>query len=113
MKPIIGFAIGFWGVDPSTVKIDQHHNIDRWQTFITDTMRELTRITRPGGYIACEVGEVRKGRIHLEDNVIAATEGLPLQMLGVMINQQELPRHPIAGALRITRGALIATGLCY
>lgn len=82
----------FLGVDPKSVKISKHHSADDWQAFIAATLKELARITRPGGHIAFEVGEVRKGTVRLEKNVIAATEGLPLETLGVMINQQEFTK---------------------
>ena len=82
----------FLGVDPKTVKIDKHRNVNDWQAFIAATLAELARITRSGGHIAFEVGEVRNGTVRLEENVMAATEGLPLTTLGVMINQQEFTK---------------------
>jgi hypothetical protein len=55
-------------------------------------LAELARITRTGGHIAFEVGEVRNGTIRLEKNVIAAAKGLPLKIIGVMINQQDFTK---------------------
>jgi hypothetical protein len=46
------------------------------------------RIARHGGFIGFEVGEVRGGKVLLERNAVAAIEGLPFQVLGVMVNQQ-------------------------
>jgi hypothetical protein len=43
---------------------------------------------RPGGFVAFEVGEVRGGSILLEHHVAAAIEGLPFELLGVLLNQQ-------------------------
>lgn len=82
----------FLGVDPKSVRISMHRNIENWQAFVASTLRELSRITRPGGHIAFEVGEVRNGTIHLEKNVIAAAVDLPLKTLGVMINQQDFTK---------------------
>lgn len=82
----------FLGTDPSTVEISSHKKVLGWQLFIQDTLSELARITKPGGYIAFEVGEVRKASVRLEQNVIAAAEGLPLKAIGVMINQQEFTK---------------------
>ncbi len=82
----------FLGIDPKSVKISKHRNADDWQAFVAATLKELARITRPGGHIAFEVGEVRNGTVRLEENVIAATDGLPLETLGVMINQQEFTK---------------------
>lgn len=82
----------FLDVDPTKVKIAQHRTIEGWQAFITSTLRELARITRPGGHIAFEVGEVRNGTVRLEEHVIAAASGLLLTTVGVMINQQNFTK---------------------
>lgn len=82
----------FIGVDPKTVRISRYRKVEEWQEFIARTLRELARITRPGGHVAFEVGEVRRGRVRLEEHVIAAARGLPLATLGVMINQQEFTK---------------------
>ena len=82
----------FLGIDPKSVKISHYQNIDDWQQFIAATLEELARITCPNGHIAFEVGEVRNGTIKLEENVIAATKGLPFHLLGVMINQQKFTK---------------------
>ncbi len=82
----------FLDIDPKTVNITKHRTLEGWQEFIAATMNELARITRPGGHIAFEVGEVRNGTVRLEENVVAAAAGLPLKTLGVMINQQEFTK---------------------
>ncbi len=82
----------FIGIDPKQVEISNHKKIEACQAFTTDTLKELCRITRPGGYIAYEVGEVRGGSINLEDYVLAATKDLTLDVIGVMINQQEFTK---------------------
>lgn len=82
----------FLGVDPTTVRITRHRSVEGWQAFVASTLKELARITRPGGHIAFEVGEVRNGTVRLEENVICAAEGLPLTTLGVMINQQDFTK---------------------
>ncbi|MBC6437541.1 MAG: site-specific DNA-methyltransferase [Rhodobacteraceae bacterium] len=82
----------FLGIDPAKVQIARHRTVDAWQAFIASTLAELARITRPGGHIAFEVGEIRKGTIQLEDHVIAGASGLPLITLGVMINRQEFTK---------------------
>ena len=82
----------FLGLQAKKVPISSHRSIDDWQAFIRKTLRELARITRPGGYIAFEVGEVRNGSIQLEENVIDAASKLPLEVLCVMINQQQFTK---------------------
>jgi DNA methylase len=78
----------FLGVDPKAVRIAAHRSVPAWQGFVGETLRELARVTRPGGHVAFEVGEVRSGRLRLEEHVVRAAEGLPLRLLGVMVNAQ-------------------------
>lgn len=82
----------FLGIDPKAVRIASHRSVAAWQAFIAATLRELARVTRPGGHIAFEVGEVRNATVRLEEQVIAAAAGLPLAPLGVMINQQDFTK---------------------
>jgi len=82
----------FLGIDPHEVSLSQLRNVDDWQQFVRSTLVELARVTRWGGHIAFEVGEVRNGSVRLETHVVAAAEGLPLEVLGVMINQQEFTK---------------------
>ncbi len=82
----------FVGIDPKSVKITQLRNLEQWQCFVANTLRELARVTKPEGHIAFEVGEVRNGTINLELNVMAAAQGLPLDVRGVLINQQEFTK---------------------
>ena len=82
----------FLNIDPNTVKITSHKKIEDWTKFTSSTLKELSRITKPGGYVVYEVGEVRKGSIRLEKNVIDAAENLPFKLLGVMVNTQKFTK---------------------
>jgi hypothetical protein len=78
----------FAGIDPATVAIARHRDLAAWEAFVRRCFIEFARIARPGGLVAFEVGEVRGGKILLERSVVAATQGLPFEGLGVMVNQQ-------------------------
>lgn len=82
----------FLGVESTSVGISSHRKVEDWQDFVARTLAELARVTKPGGHIAFEVGEVRNGTVRLEENVIAATGSLPLEPLAVMVNQQEFTK---------------------
>lgn len=82
----------FLGIDPKAVKIASLRKVEDWQAFIGRTLTELSRIVRIGGHVAFEVGEVRNGKVRLEEHVIAASEGTSLKSLGVMVNQQEFTK---------------------
>ena len=82
----------FLGIDPKGVQITNCSKLENWIRFIRNTLKELCRVTVTGGYVALEVGEVRGGKVKLEQSVIEAARGLPLLSLGVIINQQEFTK---------------------
>ena len=82
----------FAGIDPASVLIDCHRNVAAWEAFVRRSFEEFARVVRPGGHVAFEVGEVRGGKILLEQHVLAAMAGLPFEVLGVMVNQQEFTK---------------------
>lgn len=82
----------FAGIDPAAVPIARHRDTAAWERFVRQTFASLARVVRPGGFVAFEVGEVRRGRVLLERHVLAAIEGLPFDVLGVMVNQQSFTK---------------------
>ena len=82
----------FAGIDLETVPIAAHKTPEAWQAFVQASLRDIARTLRPGGYLAFEVGEVRSGKVLLEDHVVAAAGGLPLAVEGVMVNEQNFTK---------------------
>ena len=78
----------FAGIDPRDVRIDRHRGVADWEAFVRRVFVELARVMRSGGFVAFEVGEVRKGEVLLERHVVNAISGLPFDIVGVMVNQQ-------------------------
>ena len=82
----------FAGIDPASVHIAHHRTETAWQVMVKDTLGELTRILRPGGHVAFEVGEVRGGKVLLDRLVWQVAADLPFDRLFVMVNQQEFTK---------------------
>ena len=82
----------FAGIDMAQVAIAQHHGIAGWSAMVRETLRELARVTKPGGHVAFEVGEVRNGKVLLEKLVWQAAEDLPFDRLAVLVNQQSFTK---------------------
>ncbi len=84
----------FWfaGIDATTVEIATHRTEAAWEAMIRSTLSELARVLRPNGHVAFEVGEIRHGKVLLEQATWRAAEGLPFARLGVMVNQQEFTK---------------------
>ena len=49
---------------------------------------ELRRVLKPGGYVAFEVGEVRRGKLRMEELVVPAARAVGLIPVFVLINSQ-------------------------
>ncbi len=83
--------VWFAGINAAGVSIDRHKTIASWEAFVRRAFEEFARVVRPGGFVAFEVGEVR-GSVLLERHVAAAIGGLPFDVAGVMVNQQEFTK---------------------
>ncbi len=82
----------FAGIDPAAVEIAMHRTETAWEAMVRSTLTALARVVRPNGHVAFEVGEVRGGKVLLEQAVWRAAEGLPFERLTVMVNQQEFTK---------------------
>jgi hypothetical protein len=69
-------------------QITMARTLDEWTGVMGSVFRELYRITRRGGYVAFEVGEVRKRTIRLEEHVVPLGIDAGFNCDGVLINQQ-------------------------
>lgn len=82
----------FAGIDAASVQIAMHKKPADWTRFIAGVFTELARVVARGGHVAFEVGEVRGGKIKLEDLVLDAVRDLPFAPLGVVVNVQEFTK---------------------
>ncbi len=82
----------FAGIDVQAIKIAMHRSEAAWSAMVREVLIDLARIVRPGGHVAFEVGEVRRGKVLLERLVWEAAGGLPFERLAVIVNQQEFTK---------------------
>lgn len=82
----------FCGIDPTEVKLTVPTKIHDWREAMTSVFSELARVLRPGGHVAFEVGEVRGGRVRLEEHVIPCGIHAGLEPLLVLINSQDFTK---------------------
>jgi len=80
----------FNGLDAGAVGagITLARRLEDWSAAMARVFRELFRITRPGGHVAFEVGEIRGGTLRLEEAVLPLGLEAGFQCLGVLVNQQ-------------------------
>ena len=66
--------------------------VEAWQQAMLEVFVELHRVVRSGGYVAFEVGEVRKGKVRLETAVLPVAKQAGFVPELVMINAQNFTK---------------------
>ena len=73
-------------------KITMAGTVEKWSLVMADVFKELFRITKNGGAVAFEVGEVKNGAIKLDEYVIELGIKAGFACEGVIINLQEFTK---------------------
>jgi len=84
----------FNGLDSRIIeeRMTMTKTVKAWSEAMDRVFIELYRITAPGGWVAFEVGEVRKGKIKLEEYVIPLGLKVGFVCAGVLINNQSFTK---------------------
>ena len=67
-------------------------DLTKWNEIMSDVLAELFRVTKSGGIVAFEVGEIRKGSIKLDEEIVPLGENHGFTTEFVMINTQEFTK---------------------
>jgi len=67
-------------------------SLDQWCNIMGQVFLELHRITKIDGWVAFEVGEIRSGKINLDEFVIPLGINAGFKCNGVVINQQSFTK---------------------
>ena len=73
-------------------KITMCSTVSHWSTAMLEVFRELYRVTLPNGWVAFEVGEVRGGKIKLEEIVAPIGISAGFACMAVAINAQKFTK---------------------
>jgi hypothetical protein len=84
----------FNGLDANAIGrgITMSKTVDDWSAVMQSVFHELYRITKPGGWVAFEVGEVRRGAIRLEEIVAPLGIEAGFNCEAVLINAQQFTK---------------------
>ena len=73
-------------------KITMSKNIEDWSAKMSSVFKELNRVSKAKGVVAFEVGEIRNGKIKLEDHIIPVAENNGFKVKEIMINKQNFTK---------------------
>jgi hypothetical protein len=84
----------FNGLDAEAVnaRITMSRTLEEWAQAMAAVLRELYRATRPGGWVAFEVGEVRRGEVRLEETVVPLGIDAGFECSAILINAQRFTK---------------------
>jgi hypothetical protein len=95
---VVDYATDNWlrcwfnGIDESKIGIWTFRKPEEWAAAMQRVFRELRRVLKRGGYVAFEVGEVRRGKLKMEELVIPVAKAAKLEPVLVLINKQEFTK---------------------
>lgn len=72
--------------------ITMSRTIEEWSDVMEDVFLELYRVTKKGGWVAFEVGEVRRGKIMLDEIVVPLGIKAGFNCVGILVNLQEFTK---------------------
>lgn len=73
-------------------KITMARTVEVWASQMKSVLAELNRVTKPTGIIAFEVGEIRNGKIRLDEVIAPLGEEVGLKVEHIMINSQDFTK---------------------
>ena len=82
----------FNSIDNDSIPIWMFKKIEEWKDAMTRAFIKMHDLLKTNGFVAFEVGEVRNGKVKLEDYVIPAAEAAGLVPILVLINDQEFTK---------------------
>lgn len=78
--------------DEVSAKITMAKTISEWRNFIGGVFKELYRVTKAGGWVAFEVGEVQNGKVNLDEHVVPLGLEAGFNCEGIIINEQDFTK---------------------
>ncbi|MFC2017777.1 DNA methyltransferase [Chloroflexota bacterium] len=84
-------------------KIVMARTLADWSNFIGEVFQELYRITKRGGWVVFEVGEIKGGKINLDEYVVPLGLEAGFDCKGIIINEQDFTKTSNIWGIRNNR----------
>jgi len=84
----------FNGLDAEAIGrgLSTHRTVEAWSQAMGEVFAELFRVTRSGGFVAFEVGEVRGGKLKLDEVALPLGLAAGFRAHGVLVNRQSFTK---------------------
>ncbi|HEY3270974.1 MAG TPA: DNA methyltransferase, partial [Geothrix sp.] len=84
----------FNGLDAEAIGrgLSTHRTVEAWSQAMSEVFAELHRVTQPGGFVAFEVGEVRGGKLKLDEIALPLGLAAGFRAHGVLVNTQSFTK---------------------
>ena len=95
---VVDYASDNWlrgwlaGLDVREVPLAVFGRLDDWRGFVQAAFHQFARLLQPRGFVAFEVGEVRNGKVRLEDEVVPCGVNAGLSPVCIVVNQQRFTK---------------------
>ncbi|MGH8621527.1 MAG: DNA methyltransferase [Burkholderiales bacterium] len=84
-------------------RITMSRTLEEWAAAMAAVFRELYRVTRPSGWVAFEVGEIRRGEVKLEETVAPLGIHAGFDCSAILINAQRFTKTANIWGIRNNR----------
>lgn len=78
--------------DEISKRITMAKTVEEWSTAMGSVFRELYRVTKPNGWVAFEVGEVKNRTVSLDEHVVPLGNSAGFECNGILVNSQEFTK---------------------
>ncbi len=93
---VVDYAADNWlrcwfnGLDAEAIgrELSTFRSLAAWSEAMAGVFAELARLTRPGGFVAFEVGEIRGGKLKLDEVVLPLGLAAGFKGHGILVNRQ-------------------------
>lgn len=79
-------------VEKITKEITMAKTIEKWSNVMQSAFNEFYRIIKPGGWVVFEVGEIKKGKVKLDEFVVPLGIQTGFNCKGILINSQSFTK---------------------
>lgn len=82
----------FNGIESSDLQITMSKTVSDWSNVMFEVLKELYRITKRGGFVAFEVGELHKGKVKLDEITVPLGLKAGFSSAAILINDQQFTK---------------------